>query len=485
MPFPLLSKTSLHAMKRAALILTLLLPFVLSAQTPFVTSSQRNIRLPQGLDNLSTTDNHLYGFNHLLVSTPISLHTLPPLQPDTLWANIIPNADYIVRNPRDSILYFTRRDPDGTTNLYTYDPQLFRKIHRINIHGWQRDICHPTFSANGKMMVFTSMGKVGLGGYDLWCSLWNGHRWTRPINLGNTINTPGNETSPVFYNDFLIFTSDSIPNSQPGKHIYSCFLREASSIDEIIFDTYTVQPLPYPINGNGNDMNIAFHQPSSQGWWVSTRSGQKELYTFTGQLDAVMVSGIVTDIHNQPLPHATIKMILHNRTAATTTSDNNGHYQLLVLPNDDYLLQASLNGYFNYEQELPAIRTTERLLITPLSYNIQLTSLPLNQPIMLQDIFSQGTDIQLSPNGINALKPTINFLRDNPQIRASISVYCDQTDDETFNNILIERRINTLQQYIHSYLPSDTQFSILNGNTTEQIEPSNTGTNFIFITFSK
>ena len=107
MPFPLLSKTSLHAMKRAALILTLLLPFVLSAQTPFVTSSQRNIRLPQGLDNLSTTDNHLYGFNHLLVSTPISLHTLPPLQPDTLWANIIPNADYIVRNPRDSILYFT------------------------------------------------------------------------------------------------------------------------------------------------------------------------------------------------------------------------------------------------------------------------------------------------------------------------------------------------------------------------------------------
>ena len=472
-------------MKRASLILALLLPFVLSAQTPFTISSQRNMRLPQGLDNLSTINNHLYGFNHLLVSTPITLQPLQPLQPDTLWANSIPDADYIVRNPRDSMLYFTRRDPDGTTNLYTYSPQLFRKIHRININGWQRDICHPTFSANGKMMIFTSMGKVGLGGYDLWCSLWNGHRWTRPINIGNTINTPGNETNPVFYNNFLIFTSDSIPNSQPGKHLYAFFLREASSIDEIIFDTYTIQPLPYPINGNGNDMNIAFHHPTAQGWWVSTRSGQKELYSFTGQLDAVMVSGTVTDIYQRPLPHATIKMTLHNRTTATTSSDSNGHYQLLVLPNDDYILKASLSGYFYYEQEIPAIRTTERLLITPLPHNIQLTSLPLNRPIMIQDIFSQGTDIQISPSGINALKPSIIFLRDNPQVKATISVYCDQTDDEAFNNILIEHRINTLHQYLHSHLPSDTQFSILNGNISDQIEPTDSGANFIFINFSK
>lgn len=472
-------------MKRAFLILSLLLPLVLNAQTPFSISSQRNIHLPQGLDNLSSTDNHLYAYNHMLVSTPISQHPLPPLQPDTLWANIIPDADYIVRNPHDSTLYFTRRDPDGTTNLYTYTPQSFRKIHRININGWQRDICHPTFSANGKMMIFTSMGKVGLGGYDLWCSLWNGHRWTRPINLGNTINTPGNETNPVFYNNFLIFTSDSIPNSQPGKHLYAFFLREASSIDEIIFDSYTVQPLPYPINGNGNDMNIAFHHPTSQGWWVSTRSGQKELFSFTGQLDAVMVSGIVTDIHRRPLPQATIKMMLNNRIVASTTADGNGHYQLLVLPNDDYVLQASLSGYFNYEQTLPVIRTTERILISSFPQNIQLTSLPLNRPILFQDIFSQGSDIQLSPNGINALKPAIIFLRDNPLIKATISVYCDQTNEEAFNNMLIEHRINTLHQHLHSYLPSDTQFSIINGNITEQIDPSDTGANFIFITFSK
>ena len=334
-------------MKRATLLLLMLLSFALHAQTPFTISPQRFIRLPQGLDNLSTVDNHLYGFNHLLVSAPISNNTLPTLQPDTLWAKALPDADYIIRNPNDSLLYFTRRDADGTTNLYTYTPQHFRKTRRINIHGWQRDICHPTFSANGKMMVFTSKGKVGLGGYDLWCSLWNGHRWTRPINLGNTINTPGNETNPVFYHDFLIFTSDSIPNSRPGKHLYAFYLHEASSIDEIIFDSYTVQPLPYPINDSGDDMNMAFHTPTSQGWWMSSRSGKRELYSFVGELTGVMISGTVTDDLGRPLPQANVKINLNGRTIASTTSDSNGHYQLFVLPNDDYILQASLSGYFN------------------------------------------------------------------------------------------------------------------------------------------
>lgn len=471
-------------MKRAALLLLMILPFALRAQTPFTISSQRIIRLPQGLDNLSTVDNHLYGFNHLLVSAPISRNTLPTLQPDTLWAKALPDADYVIRNPRDSILYFTRLDNDGTTNLYTYTPQHFRKIHRVNIHGWQRDICHPTFSSNGKMMVFTSKGKVGLGGYDLWCSLWNGHRWTRPINLGNTINTPGNEINPVFYHDFLIFTSDSIPNSRPGNHLYAFYLHEASSIDEIIFDSYTVQSLPYPINGSGNDMNMAFHTPTSQGWWMSSRSGKRELYSFIGELTGVMISGTVTDDLGRPLPQVHVKINQNGRIIASTTSDSNGHYQLFVLPNDDYILQASHNGYFNFEQEIPVVRTTERLLINSLTQNIQLFP-PYTNPIILNDIFGQGTDIQLSTYGTNALKPTINTLRDNPQIKATFTLYYDKTDDENFNNTLIEQRINALHVYLSSYLPSATQFTIVNGNITKEFIPSASGQDVIFITFSR
>ena len=465
----------------------LLMPVGLSAQTPshLSISSSPVIRLPQSLSNLSIVDNRLYGYSDLLVCAPLSEKPFFSLQPDTLLGSSFSDADYIIRNPRDSMLYFTRLDDNGITNLYVYTNQRFCRSRQIDIHGWHRDICHPTFSPNGKMMVFASKGKVGLGGYDLWCSLWNGHRWTRPINLGNTVNTPGNEINPVFYHNYLIFASDSIPYGTPGYHLFALHMREASSIDEIIFDTYTIQPLPSPINSDGNDMNIAFHLPSDQGWWVSNRSGVKELYSFHGELDGVSVSGTVTDTYRRPLPNATVKLSLNGRTAASTHTNAEGKYQLFVLPNDDYLLQSSADGFFNYEQELPVVRTTERLLINSLSHNIQLSSLPLDHPILLQDVFSQSADIELSPQGINNLKPIANFLRDNPQIKATLAVYCDQTDDNAFNNMLIEQRINTLQQYLRSLLPSDTQFSIQNGNITDEIKSSDTGANFIFVTFSR
>ena len=471
-------------MKRVLFILALLIPITLYAQAPFTVHSLHNIHLPQGLDNISTIDDNLFGYNHILVSTPITGRPTTDLQPDTLWATIIPDADYIVRNPLDSVLYFTRRDADGTTNLYTYTPNHFRKIHRINIHGWQRDICHPTFSTNGKMMVFTSKGKVGLGGYDLWCSLWNGHRWTRPINLGNTINTPGDETNPVFYHNFLIFTSDSIPNRQPGRHLYAFYMHETSSIDEIIFDTYTIQPLPYPINNGGEDMNMAFHFPTSQGWWITSRSGKRELYSFIGGLTGVMVSGVVANNFGHPLSGANVKITLNGRLTTSTTSDSNGHYQLYVLPNDDYILQASLDGHYNIEQELPVVRTNERLLINTLTQNIQLRTLP-RSPIIIKNPFGQGTNTQLSPSCIDALKPTINSLRDNPKNKATFTIYYDLTDDKDFNNILIEHRINTLRQHLLSNLPSDTQFSIRNGNITKEITPSHTGSDAIFITINQ
>ena len=470
-------------MKKVITLFILLLPLVLCAQEPFTISSHHNIRLPHGLDNLSTIDNQLFGYSHLLVSTTINAETTPILQPDTLYADIIPGADYIVRNPHDSTIYFTRRDADGTTNLYFLTTNRFCKVRRVNIHGWQRDICHPSFSPSGRMMVFTSKGKVGLGGYDLWCSLWNGHRWTRPINLGNTVNTPGNETNPTFYNNYLIFSSDSMPNSTPGFHLYAFYLRDASSIDEIIFDTYTIQPLPYPINSEHNDMNMAFHTASSQGWWISNRTGQRELYSFEGQLDGVYVSGIVTDVHNTPIPQANVKITLNGRIVASTLTDKNGKYQLFVLPNDDYLLQASHSGYFNYEKDVSIVRTTERLLINSFQNDIQLSSLPINHPIIIQDLFSHEASIEISPEGASSLKPIIIFLRDNPDIQATIDVYCDQTDNDTFNNLLIERRINSLQEYLHTYLPSDSQFSVQNGNKLEEIGSQNSGANFVFVKF--
>lgn len=66
----------------------------------------------------------------------------------------------------------------------------------------------PSISADGKTIVFASDREGGIGGTDLYEIKWNGKEWSEPINLGNEVNTPGNEKSPHLNNNELYFASD-------------------------------------------------------------------------------------------------------------------------------------------------------------------------------------------------------------------------------------------------------------------------------------
>ena len=485
MPFLSLFVNKMADMKRLLFVAALFLGCDLSAQTisPIAVSVQSNVPIPWGLDNLSVSNGQLYCSSRgVMLSSSLADGTVYSLYPDTMLAQMGIEADYVVRNPRDSSLYFTYRE-ENVTHLYLYHGGRFRPVRQVDIHGWNRDICHPAFSSNGNMMVFSSRGKVGLGGYDLWCSLWNGHRWTRPINLGNTINTSGNDINPAFYGNYLVFASDSGSLSAPGYHLYSVRMRQANTIDEIIFENYTVQPLPAPINGAGSDMNIAFDRPAERGYWVSNRSGRNELYSFSGQLDGVRLSGVVADNYGRPVPCAAVGVLLHGRLVNKAQTDILGRYSLFLLPEDDYRLNVSKDGYFKYDVEVPVLRANEDLLVAQQSCNVALAALPIERPMILQNVFSQNVDIDISAEGKESLSPIVGFLRDNPQVKATFAIYSDQTADESFNNLLISKRISALRRYLHSQLSSEDQICVQNGNEVEEISSENTGANFIFVTF--
>lgn len=65
-----------------------------------------------------------------------------------------------------------------------------------------------------KVMVFASNCAGGMGGYDLYYSVFRKGKWSSPVNFGPGINTSDNEYRPVigshnnFKNNFLIFSSD-------------------------------------------------------------------------------------------------------------------------------------------------------------------------------------------------------------------------------------------------------------------------------------
>ena len=66
----------------------------------------------------------------------------------------------------------------------------------------------------GRYMVFASEMQGGMGGFDLYYSVFRNGKWSSPVNMGPGINSAANEYRPVlgidlkFENFFLIFSSD-------------------------------------------------------------------------------------------------------------------------------------------------------------------------------------------------------------------------------------------------------------------------------------
>jgi outer membrane protein OmpA-like peptidoglycan-associated protein len=158
----------------------------------------------------------------------------------------------------------------------------------------------PSFSADERTLYFSSNRRGGKGGVDLYrVPIDNSGRFGRPINLGSTINTPGDELFPyVSANGKLYFSSDGHP-SIGGLDLFVASRNE----NEII-----VEHLGVPINSIGDDFAISFSD-STQGYISSNRPGGKgddDIYFFksTGSEDRwwTLDIPILVDTDNDGIP---------------------------------------------------------------------------------------------------------------------------------------------------------------------------------------
>ena len=445
---------------------------------------QDNVKLPWGLYNLSVVDGRLYGCSEGMMMTEVQAGDYVwAMVPDTMLKRMHEGLQYVVRNPRDGHLYFCVA-VEGTSQLYVREKDkgwLGRKNKRVQLHGWTDEINHPTFSSDGGTMIFSSRGKGGFGGYDLWCSRWNGKEWGAPFNLGPRINSSGNEIHPAFYNDYLLFSSDGQEGAQGIYNIYATRVRTGGRMDDIIFDKYIVQRLPEPLNSTSNDWEMAVDNESNCGYWISFRTGREELYGFKGRLDGVMLWGTVSGSNGKPLPGANVVVTHEGRKIGSAQTDADGIYHIFVQPDVEYAIRIEKPDYFTNSHTIQAIRTDNNALISMVRHDVQMESLPLDSPMRFSKVFGPSADVTLEPHRLEGLMPVINFLRDNPTLHAHFTLTCDQTTDKSFNSMLTEQRINSLRMYISSLLPSGAPIFYHNGTEKGENRLSASGENILTV----
>ena len=133
---------------------------------------------------------------------------------------------------QDSAYFSTSRDGNfdiflhkrpAETNLDTWFNLDFSSSSRVDsINSTSEDKCPLIL---GKIMVFTSNRPGGMGGYDLYYSVFRKEKWSSPVNFGPGINTSSDEYRPVlgghddFTNLLMIFSSNR-PGGKGGFDLY-------------------------------------------------------------------------------------------------------------------------------------------------------------------------------------------------------------------------------------------------------------------------
>lgn len=199
-------------------------------------------------------------------------------------------------------------------------------------------IVHPSISADGKKLFFASDMSGGEGGMDIYVSEKQGDSWGTPQNIGNKVNTAGEEVFPYIRKDGTLFFSSDALSGFGGLDVFSAISKEKG---------YTnVKNVGATLNSAYDDFGIVFNDDDLSGYFSSDRpqgKGSDDIYTFNVINQSITIAGKVVINKNNANPLKLSKITLLSDEGASlgsTSTDKNGFFKFDNLePGKKYLVK--------------------------------------------------------------------------------------------------------------------------------------------------
>ncbi|MCD6017056.1 MAG: flagellar motor protein MotB [Bacteroidetes bacterium] len=199
---------------------------------------------------------------------------------------------------------------------------------------------HPTLSADGNTLYFSSDMPGTLGGQDIWMCRKNGENWDKPVNLGFDINTSGDEVFPSVKKDGTLFFSS---NGLPGFGDLDIF-----SAKQVDGKWLLNRNEGLYLNSKADDFGITFLNDSI-GYFSSNREGGKgedDIYYYKFTNKNISVDGIVllTENVNDPAKNVKVYLLDGDSKALDSTLTNEIGYFVFRDLDADKTYMAEIEG---------------------------------------------------------------------------------------------------------------------------------------------
>ena len=347
--------------------------------------------------------------------------------------------------PDGQTMYLTRarREPNASTSVEIFtsqrsDAKWSAPVKYEILNDTVSAVGHPSVSADGKWLYFTSDMPGGQGGRDIWrINLLD--KQGSLENMGEFINTPGDEMFPYSRTDsILYFASDGHPGFG-GLDIFKATLTPSGG--------WKVENMGSPVNSAADDFGITFGQGES-GFLTSNRGdgrGYDHIYSFVLPDLEIWISGWVLDRDEEPVPNAVIRIIGKDGSNQKAVANPDGSFRFPLQRGVDYVMLAGAKGYLNAKQEF-----TTDIAEEDAEYNVDFILASLNKPVVIDNIFYDFDKAVLRDESKAALDEMAQIMRDNPNITIEMASHTDRVGSDEYNIGLSQRRAKSVIDYLIS-----------------------------------
>lgn len=311
----------------------------------------------------------------------------------------------------------------------------------------------PNVSPDGKYLYYASNKPGGMGNFDIWMAPIENGTLGASTNLGATINTADDEEAPYYYQQgkSLIFST----NGRIGMGGFDFFQAKGTA-----GAWQTPENLGYPVNSVKNDMYLVStgEKAITDNIYLSSDRASEcclEMFALNKIRPKRTIYGMIVDCADgQPLANVSVKFIdASGNTIFTQLTAADGKYTLVL---DDYQpvrAVATVEGY--YSKELSFNAPADDFDETMTNPNLCLDKIPpppieVNKPIVLENVYYDLNKATLKPESFPSLDSLVGLLEFYPKMIIEVSAHTDHLGSDAYNMNLSERRAKSVVDYLVS-----------------------------------
>ncbi len=325
-----------------------------------------------------------------------------------------------------------------------------------------------------KVLFFTSNMPGGKGGDDIYyASRREDGVFSTPVNLGDVINTPGNEATPFYWDGKLYFSSNGHPNIG-GMDVFE------STWNGSVWSKPA--NMGKGINSSVDDLYFSLIGDGRQGFLVSNRPGINSLKSktccddiYAWEYEKVKVNLIATTFsrkkknekENPPLNGCTVTLFdVTNKNPSKveqrTNADAN-NFSFTLAPDKEYLIVATRDGY---EADSTVVNTVGVTKSREISKSLVLrtekkvpppppppaepdeVTYTINEPIRLNNIYYDFDDDKILADAEPDLNVLFGLMNQYSDMVIELSSHTDARGNDKYNADLSQRRADSAKRWL-------------------------------------